>query len=81
MKISIFFSDGQGGAYNKSILLPGPPTDITVSRDFKWLAVIYTTGGDGYVAVYSIDAYGDLTYVATSPSVSVAAFNGVAFSQ
>jgi hypothetical protein len=80
-KISIFFSDGQGGAYNKSISLPGSPTDITVSRDGKWLAVIYTASSEGYVAVYSIDAYGDLTYVATSPSVSVAAFNGVAISQ
>jgi len=79
--ISIFFSDGQGGAFYKSIPLPGSPTDITVSRDGKWLAVIYTAGGQGYVAVYSIDAYGDLTYVATSPSVSIAAFNGVAISQ
>ena len=82
MKISIFFSDGQGGAYNKSI----PPcrarsTDITVSPDGKWLAVIYTYSSEGYVAVYSIDGYGDLTYVATSPSVSVAAFSGVAFSE
>ena len=79
--ISIFLSDGQGGAFYKSIPLPGSPTDITVSRDGKWLAVIYTAGGQGYVAVYSIDAYGDLTYVATSPSVSIAAFNGVAISQ
>ena len=27
----------------------------------KWLAVIYSTGGSGYVAVFAIDAYGDLT--------------------
>jgi 6-phosphogluconolactonase (cycloisomerase 2 family) len=81
--ISIFFSDGQGGMFYKSISLPdsGSPTDITVSRDGKWLAVIYTASNEGYVAVYSIDPYGDLTYVATSPSVSVAAFNGVAISQ
>ena len=79
--ISIFFSDGQGGVFYKSVSLPGGPTDITVSADGKWLAVIYAAAGEGYVAVFSIDAYGDLTPVATSPSVGVAAFNGVAFSQ
>ena len=42
----------------KSIPLPGSPSDITVSRDRKWLAVIYTAGGEGYVAVFAIDAYG-----------------------
>ena len=61
--------------------VPGVPTDITVSRDGKWLAVIYTAGGDAYVAVFSIDAYGDLTPVATSNSIGVAAFSGVAISQ
>jgi hypothetical protein len=79
--ISIFFSDSQGGVFYKSLALPGSPTDITVSHDKKWLAVIYSAGGEGYVAVYSIDAYGDLTYVATSSSIGVAAFSGVAFSQ
>jgi hypothetical protein len=79
--ISIFFSDSQGGIFYKQIPLPGSPTDITVSEDRKWLAVIYTTGGTAYVAVFSIDAYGDLTHVATSPSVGVAAFSGVAFSE
>ena len=79
--ISIFFSDGQGGVFYKSILLPGAPTDIRVSRDRKWLAVIYTVGSDGYVGVFAIDAYGDLTPVATSNSIGVAAFNGVAISQ
>jgi hypothetical protein len=79
--ISIFFSDGQGGVFYKSISLPGPPTDITVSGDRKWLAVIYTAGGDAYVAVFAIDAYGDLTLVATSNSIGVAGFNGVAISQ
>jgi hypothetical protein len=79
--ISIFFSDSQGGVFYKQIPLPGSPTDITVSQDRKWLAVIYTTGGTAYVAVFSIDAYGDLTHVATSPSVGVAAFSGVAFSE
>jgi hypothetical protein len=79
--ISIFFSDGQGGEFYKSITLPGVPTDITVSRDRKWLAVIYAAGGEAYVAVFAIDAYGDLTSVATSNSVGVAAFNGVAFNQ
>jgi len=78
--ISIFFSDGQGGVFYKSIPLPGAPTDISVSHDDKWLAVIYSAGGDGHVAVYSIDARGDLAAVATSPSVGVAAFSGVAIS-
>ncbi|MGA2648690.1 MAG: hypothetical protein ABSF15_28740, partial [Candidatus Sulfotelmatobacter sp.] len=48
--ISIFFSDAQGGAFYKSVPLPGAPSDITVSRDGKWLAVIYVTGGEGYVS-------------------------------
>ena len=52
-----------------------------MSRDGKWLAVIYSAGGEGYVGVFSIDAYGDLTPVATSNSIGVAGFNGVAFSQ
>ena len=79
--ISIFFSDSQGGVFYKSIPLPGSPTDITVSRDNKWLAVIYSAGGDGYISVFSVDAYGDLKLVATSNSIGVASFNGVAFSQ
>lgn len=79
--ISIFFSDSQGGVFYKSAPLPGSPTDITVSHDGKWLAVIYSTGGNGYVAVFSIDRYGDLTPVGTSNAVGVAAFNGVAFSE
>jgi hypothetical protein len=37
--------------------------------------------GEGYVSVFSIDAYGDLTPVVTSNSVGVTAFNGVAISQ
>ena len=81
--ISIFFSDGQGGVFYKSVSLPGPPTDITVSPDGQWLAVIYTAGGEGYIAVFSIDAYGDLTPVATSPSSAnlPATISGVAFSE
>lgn len=79
--ISIFFSDDQGGEFYKSISLPGVPTDITVSRDRKWLAVIYAAGGQGYVAVYSVDAYGGLTWVATSNPVGVASFSGVAISE
>jgi 6-phosphogluconolactonase (cycloisomerase 2 family) len=67
--------------FYKSIALPGAPTDITVSGDDKWLAVIYTASGEAYVAVFAIDAYGDLTPVAMSNSVGVAAFNGVAISQ
>jgi hypothetical protein len=79
--VSIFFSGGQGGIFYKSLPLPGVPTDITVSHDRKWLAVIYSAGGDARIAVFSIDAYGDITAAATSPSVGVAAFSGVAFSQ
>jgi hypothetical protein len=79
--ISIFFSDGQGGVFYKSVPLPGSPTDITVSRDGKWLAVIYTAGGNAYVAVFSIDAHGDLTQTATSNAIGVASFSGVAFSE
>ncbi len=79
--ISIFFSDGKGGAFYKSIPLPGVPTDITVSPDRKWLAVIYTAPDGGHVAVYSIDAYGDLRPAATSSAIGFASFNGVAFSQ
>lgn len=81
--ISIFFSDAQGGAFYKSIPVPGVPTDITVSQDGQWLAVIYTAsdGSGGRVAMYSIDSYGDLTLAATSSPAGVSAFNGVAISQ
>jgi len=79
--ISEFFSDSQGGVFYKSVPLPGSPTDITVSPDQKWLAVIYTSGGEAYVAVFSIDAKGDLTPIATSESIGVPSFNGVAISE
>jgi hypothetical protein len=78
--ISVFFSDGQGGVFYKSLPLPGAPTDLSVSQDDKWLAVIYSAGGDAHVAVYSIDVRGDLTLAATSPSAGVTSFNGVAIS-
>lgn len=81
--VSIFFTDGQGGTFYKSVLLPGGPTDLSVSRDGQWLAVIYTAtdGSGGRIAVFSIDSYGDLTLAATSPPVGFTSFNGVAFSQ
>jgi len=79
--ISIFFSDSQGGVFYKSVPLPGAPSDITVSPDRKWLAVIYAEGSDAYVAVFAIDGYGDLTPVATSGPTGVASFSGVAISQ
>ncbi len=79
--ISIFLTDGQGGVFYKSIPLPGAPTDITVSPDKRWLAVIYSTGGSAYVAVFGIDVYGDLTPVATSAAIGVASFSGVAISE
>jgi hypothetical protein len=79
--ISIFFSDDAGGVFYKSIALPGAPTDITVSRDGKWLAVIYAAGDGAHVAVFSVDAHGDLTPDATSAAIGVAAFSGVAISE
>ena len=81
--ISIFFSDGRGGAFYKSVGLPGAPTDITVSRDGRWLAVIYAAddGSGPRVAVFAIDAYGDLALEATSAPVGAASFNGVAISE
>ena len=79
--ISIFFSDGKGGVFYKSVSLPGVPTDITVSKDHKWLAVIYSANGNGYVAAFAIDKYGDLTPAGTSSPVGVAGFSGVAISE
>jgi hypothetical protein len=81
--ISIFFSDGQGGVFYKSISLPGTPTDITVSPDKKWLAVIFTAsnGSGAAISVFSIDRYGDLALAATSSPVGVSSFSGVAISQ
>jgi hypothetical protein len=79
--ISIFFSDGKGGVFYKSVPVPGVPTDITVSRDRKWLAVIYSANGNGYVAVFAVDAYGDLTPEAESAPIGVPAFSGVAISE
>jgi hypothetical protein len=79
--ISIFLTDAQGGVFYKSIPLPGSPTDITVSRDKKWLAVIYSADASAYVAVFSIDTYGDLRPAATSSPIGVASFSGVAISE
>jgi hypothetical protein len=81
--ISIFFSDSQGGAFYKSVALPGTPTDLSVSPDGQWLGVIYTAndGSGGRIAAYSIDQYGDLTLAATSAAVGVTSFGGVAFSE
>lgn len=79
--VSIFFSDGMGGSFYKSVPLPGAPTDLTVSPDGKWLAVIYAAVDGAHIAVYSIDAYGDLTPAATTAAIGIPSFNGVAFSQ
>jgi hypothetical protein len=81
--ISIFFSDGQGGSFYKSVPLPGSPTDLTVSGDGKWLAVIYTAADSsgGRVAIYAIDTNGDLSLTATSSPAGIASFNGVAISE
>jgi hypothetical protein len=81
--ISTFFSDGQGGTFYKSVPLSGVPTDVTVSPDGRWLAVIYTAadGSGGRIAVFAIDSFGDLSLFATSSPIGVAGFNGVAISQ
>ena len=79
--ISIFFTSGKGGVFYKSVRVPGVPTDLAVSKDGKWLAVIYSANDNGYVAVFSIDKYGDLTPEATSSPVGVPAFSGVAISE
>jgi|SRR5580692_432290 hypothetical protein len=79
--ISIFFTDGLGGVFYKSIPLRGSPSDITVSLDHKWLAVIYAVGTDAFVSVFSIDSYGDLALAATSSAIGVASFSGVAISE
>lgn len=79
--ISIFFSDAKGGVFYKSVALPGVPTDITVSKDRERLAVIYSANGSGYLAVFKIDAYGDLTPEAASSPIGIASFNGVAISE
>ena len=81
--ISIFFTDGASGVFYKSIPLPGVPTDVTLSPDRKWLAVIYTASDSsgGHIAIYAIDSFGDLSLTATSGPVGVASFYGVAISQ
>lgn len=81
--VSIFFSDGQGGTFYKSVTVGGVPTDVSVSPDGKWLAVIFTAsdGSGGRISVFSIDFFGDLSLAATSDPVGIASFNGVAFSQ
>ena len=79
--ISIFFSDAQGGAFYKSVPLPGAPTDLAVSPDGKWLAVIYAASTGAYVSVFAIDAYGGLTLRATSEPLGITSFNGVAISE
>jgi len=54
--ISIFFSDGQGGDFYKSVPVSGVPTDVSVSPDGNWLAVIFTAsdGSGGRISVFSI---------------------------
>jgi hypothetical protein len=56
-------------------------TAATVCADNKWRAVIYSAGGSAYVAVYGIDAYRDLHWLATSSPIGVASFSGVAISE
>jgi len=67
--------------FYKSLALPGAPTDVTVSHDGRWLAVIYSAASDARVAVFAVNDHGDLTLAATSDSVGVPAFNGVAISE
>jgi 6-phosphogluconolactonase (cycloisomerase 2 family) len=79
--VSLFFSDDQGGVFYRSVPMPGVPTDLAVSADHKWLVVIYTASGSGYVAVFAINPYGDITLAARSSPIGSGAFNGVAISQ
>ena len=81
--ISIFFSDAKGGTFYKSVPVAGVPTDVSVSPDGNWLAVIFNAsdGSGARVSVFSIDGFGDLSLAATSDPIGVASFNGVAFSQ
>ena len=81
--VSIFFSDGEGGTFYKSVPVGGVPTDVSVSADGNWLAVIFSAsdGSGGRISVFSIDTSGDLSLAATSDAVGIASFNGVAFSQ
>jgi hypothetical protein len=81
--ISIFLTDGQGGSFYKSVPLPGVPTDLSVSPDKKWLAVIYTAADQSgaHIAVFAIDSHGDLSLAATSAAIGVSSFNGMAISQ
>lgn len=79
--ISIFFSDAEGGAFYKSVPVPGTPTDLSVSADGAWLAVIYTADDGAHAAVYAIDSYGGLSLTATSAPIGVSSFNGVAISE
>ena len=81
--ISIFLTDGQGGNFDKSVPLPGTPTDLTVSPDKKWLAVIYSAADQtgARIAVFAIDSFGDLSLAAISAAIGVSSFNGVAISQ
>ena len=57
------------------------PTDLTVSKDGRWLAVIYCANESGYVAVFAIDKYGHLTAEATSSPLGLPAFSGIAISE
>lgn len=61
--------------------VPGVPTDLTVSKDGKWLAVIHSANDNGYVDAFAIDKYGDPTPEATSSPIGVPAFCGVAISE
>ena len=79
--ISIFFSDDMGGAFYKSVPLAGIPTDLAVSPDKDWLAVIYTDAGAAHLAVFSIDNFGNIQLSASSPAIGATQFNGVAFSR
>jgi hypothetical protein len=67
--------------FYESISLPGAPTDITVSANKRWLGVIYSAGGSAYVAVFGIDAYGDIIPAATSSPIGAASFSAVAISE
>jgi hypothetical protein len=58
--------------------LPKISRDITVSPNQRWRAVIYSAADGPHIAMFSIDAYGDLRPAATASAIGFATFNGMA---
>jgi hypothetical protein len=78
--ISEFFTDSNGGIYYKNVPTVGGATDLSLSGDGQWLAMISENNGAALVSVYAVAPKGDLTLVATSSPIGIGKFNGVAIS-